>query len=752
MTRNSAMFVSVDATLPPICNDPINVRVAKSRNRRANIRPQDRKMIAWDGEGINLSGAGSPQHYVLFGCSARVGEPLVITHPTQRLEFFELADYMMDIVRQFPRAFHVGYGFGYDQNMIIQSLRWSHKLRLYQTGATWVRKSKTVRYKVSWVPKKMISITKVIRISRGGKDERLVSHIKIEDIVSFFASPFIDAFTTTFPDTPKDEAWRLIVQGKASRDDNKWEDLPKIRRYWHVEILALEKLATGLRNLMWDNGFYLMQWYGPGAFANYLRRRYKLIEHEWGGKEANLIVAPRYRGSKNDLHRAIKCAYVGGHFEQYSGGFSHRTVYGFDLNMAYPAAFATLPTMREGGFWQELNRVEAQKDALNPSQPLTVYLVDFSGRDHSQRTLFQTKPMPLPYRDERGSVSYPPFVTGWYWSPEVKAVIDSKRWSKELRVLRAYRWIPADDSLPWRAMILSMYNRRLELKQENNPAQMVFKLGPNSLYGKMAQRVGYDAELNRPPKAHTLCIAGYITSWCRGMLLRMIDAINDDQLIAVETDGIYTTAPPEQVMERWPEVRFSKAIGEWGIDRYDHVIYLQNGVYLTCNDGKWEAKTRGIHADALPYELVRTYVDSCKANEDWPPLKLDNGSQFLGLGLSIMRSTNTDGVVISSKAQRMHCVWYPDEKTIIPTGAMSSKRTHTSRYCEACKSGLSLGEGLHTLHIHMRSNGGRGYISQPYRLPWETKVKEQWREHIGGTPDRSSDAPRATRHKRPARR
>lgn len=725
-----------DADIPQIANDSIRDRVRKSRKKRGAKRPKDRRMIAWDGEGINLSGDGKPQHYVLFGCSARVDEPLQITDPSQSLGFFELADYMLETVAMFPGAFHVGYGFGYDQNMIIRSLRWSTKLKIYESGEAWVRKDKSTLYKVTLVPKKMISITRVIK---GKNGDRETAHIKIEDLVSFYASSFVKAYTATFPLANDDPTWQTIVSGKASRGSNKWEDMAEVRRYWGVEILALEKLATGLRDLMWDNGFYITQWYGPGAFANYLRRRHDLIRHEWGGKEENL--------PNRQVHKAIKTAYYGGHFEQYQGGRVRETVYGYDINSAYPAAFCNVPSMQEGGFWQDLTREEARRDAHNPSSPLTVYYVDFKGRYPEQRSFMQTKPMPLPWRDERGNVSYPPIVTGWYWSPEIQAVLASQRWNNEyssLNVLRAYRWVPADDSQPWRAMIEPMYERRLELKRDKNPAQMVFKLGPNSLYGKMAQRVGYDAETKTPPRAHTLTIAGFLTSWCRANILRLLDAIDDDQLIAVETDGVYTTAPPAQIAERWPDIRFGEALGEWGIDEYDEVIYLQNGVYLKRNGDEWEAKTRGVNAAALPIEVVEAYAARCEAGGKWDALTVDNGQQFMGLGLTILRATNGDNTVISSKAASMHCTWYPDEKQIIPTGAASSKRSHHKMCCNACKAGLSLNDGLHTLHIHQRTNRGLGYVSHPYRLPWEREDKEAWRDKIGVSADRQSDAPRGT--------
>lgn len=741
-----------DVALPAQNVATANERKSNSRRKRGKVRPDDRRMIAWDGEGINLSGDDAPQHYVLFGCSARPDDPLVVTRPDGDLKFFDMADYMLETAARFPGAFHVGYAFGYDQNMIVKDLRWSDKRALYLDGEVWVRRDKDTRYKIDWVPSKKISITRIVKRSNG---ERETAHIKIEDIFSFYGSSFVKAYNSTFPnDAANDEAWRTIVAGKASRGGNKWEDMADVRRYWRYEIIALEKLATGLRDMLWDHGFYLKQWYGPGAFANYIRRTYNLTPHEWGGKEENL--------PNDSIHFAIKCAYYGGHFEQYQAGRVHGKVYGYDINSAYPAAFCDLPTMREGGFWQELSYAECQTDAENPSTPLTVYYVKFRNTDKEGMSFFKHKPMPLPWRDHKGGVSYTPRVEGWYWSPEVSAILNSRRWNNEtnkLYIVKAYRWVPVEEEYPWRDVIEPMFQTRLELKRAGNPAQMVFKLGPNSLYGKMAQRVGFiesdDESPAKPPRAHTLCIAGFLTSWCRANILRMIDCLDDDQLIAVETDGIYSTAPPEQITERWPDVVFGKQLGEWGVDEYEDVVYLQNGVYLTYNGSEWTAKTRGYISTALPFDRVGPYLDTCEPKQKWAPLTVDNGTQFMKLGLAIMRATEK-GNLISSHAANLHCRWFPDEKVVQPSGALASKRAHSPRHCPACEQGLTLGEGLHRLFIHQRLAPGGGFVSRPYRLPWETKEVEEWRTQIGGTEDRQSDVVKATRrklpHNRPGRR
>lgn len=692
-------------------------RKQKSRNKRkAAELPIPRYMIAWDGEGIKLSGATAPQHYVLYGCSARLDDPLVIESPDDTLDFQTLAEYMLETSVQHPRAFHVGYAFKYDQNMIIRTLRWRNKIELYEHGETRATFADGAKYKIAWVPGKKLEIFRIA-------PER--AYIKIEDIFGFFATSFVRAYTSTFPDAHDDPTFQKVIEGKNSRADTKWEDMPTIREYWHHEIIALERLAEGFKSMLWENGFRLSQWYGPGAFANYIRRENNLVDHEYGGKESNL--------PNDTIHHAIKCAYYGGHFEQYKAGRIQGPIYQYDINSAYPAAFTELPTLREGGFWQRIPYAELETDARAPSSVMSVYYVRFRGP--RRNVLSVHEPMPFPYRDERGNVSYDIGHQGWYWAPEVTAVVNSQRWADyDCYVSDGWRWIPADDSRPWRDTIQPMYDTRLELKAAGNPAQMVFKLGPNSLYGKMAQRIGYNKDTLEPPKAHTLCIAGFLTSYCRGMILRIMDAMTDDQLIAVETDGVYTTAPPDQIKQGYPDFVVSKQLGEWGMETYDEIVYIQNGVYLVSTGDEWETKTRGINKSLLPPDKALAYVDTCLPSEPWEPLLIDGGEAFLGIGTAIMRSTQPNGTLIASKANRIHCAWFPDQKIVEPAGSMKSKRIHASPFCEACERGLKLSEGAHQLFIHLRLSGGRVKISAPYRLPWETREVEQWRSamhHLG---------------------
>ncbi len=683
------------------------------RDRKRNARAEeyaDRQMIAWDGEGMKLSGDDSPQHYVLFGCSAEPETPLVITGSTGNLTFQELADYAIDVAQRHPGAFHVGYFFNYDQNMIVHSLPWRVKQKLYEDGAA-SYKFDNVRYRVSYISGKKLRLTRI------RKDQKAQS-ILIEDMATFWSTSFVNAYCQTFDDWQDDATFAKVIEGKKHRASMLWDDMPIVREYWYHEIKALARLAESLKDMMTRSGFPLRAWYGPGAFANAIRQTFKLKLHEHGGKEDNL---------SPDIHSAIKAAFFGGHFEQYQMGRIQGPIHYVDINSAYPAAFRTIPTMRDGGFWQEIPEDQLYGDLVVGAirNPLTVYHVEYDcTKGNTFHSMFGgTEINPLPHRSLKGEITYPPQTHGWYWSPEVALVHSAT--PNYLHITRGYRWIAASDEYPWREIIDPMFDKRLELKAANDPAQMVFKLGPNSLYGKMAQRVG--SHDGKPPGSHTLCIAGYLTSWCRAQVMGVILIAGIGRTIAVETDGVYMTCSPDEITDKWPDFTVSKAIGEWGIDTYDEICYLQNGVYLTRIGDKWNTKTRGMAKDAVSEWNISAYFDMLEPLTEWKPLVVDNGEQFAGLGTSVARSINVHGQVNPFKAAHIHCVWRKETKQI-DVGGQKGKRRHLRSLCSECRNGISLNEGPHTLFVNSRS--WNQLESASHTLPWETKEEPSWRNRI----------------------
>jgi len=484
-----------------------------------------------------------PQHYVLFGCSARPDDPLVIAEPEGRLSFEQIADYCMDTAKAYPNAIHLGYFFRYDQNMIIWSLPWPAKHALYDRGACRITRNGK-RYIIKCVFGKTIRITRIVGENR--------TSILIEDIAAFFGTSFVKAYESLLPSAVRQDNWAIVVEGKKQRADMLYTDMPQVRRYWRAEILALEELATEFRRLMFDGGFMLTQWYGPGALANYIRRRHGLVEHEWGGKEANLPPA---------VHEAVKGAFYGGHIEQFKVGVIKGPIYQYDVNSAYPSAFRHVPSLSEGGKWRHVGAVDSAtwRKRKDLRTRLAVYRVRWKGASSHPNILARnTFIQPLPHRSQHDEISYPYAVEGWYWAPEVNNAMHLAETHRDIRceIVDGWIWEPTEPvSFPWDELMEGLYTARLKLKDEGNPVQMGYKLSMNSLYGKMAQRAGGK---EKAPSSHTLPIAGYVTSYCRAMVMRLMQACPRGSVISVETDGVFTTEKPRG------DFPLSDKLGEWG--------------------------------------------------------------------------------------------------------------------------------------------------------------------------------------------
>ena len=472
--------------------------------RDANVRGKE--VIVWDGEGMKLSGEDKPQHYVLFGCSARPDNPLVITEPRGRLLFEQIADYCIDVAAAHPNAIHLGYFFQYDQNMIIWSLPWPAKLAIYQRNVCRVTRNGK-KYFIKCI------FGKTIRITRIDGDNKV--SILIEDIAHFFGTKFTEAYESLFPKPLDPDNWAIVVEGKKLRADMLYEDMPRVRRYWRAEILALKELACEFRRLMLDGGFMLTEWYGPGALANYIRRRHNLVVHERCGKQEHMPPA---------VHEASKGAFYGGHIEQYQLGVIQGPIYQYDRNSAYPSAFCNVPSLSEGGEWRRVGAISADEwwarsDLRNR---FSVFRVRWRGASSSYEfshgnTLIQ----PLPHRSTRGTITYPLRTEGWYWTPEVAVAMKlAKTRDRQCEIIDGWTWIPKEPvEFPWEVLMNDLYSTRLRLKDERNPVQMGYKLSMNSLYGKMAQRAGGK---DKAPQSHTLPIAGYVTSDCRAAVMRVM--------------------------------------------------------------------------------------------------------------------------------------------------------------------------------------------------------------------------------------
>jgi hypothetical protein len=367
-----------------------------------------------------------------------------------------------------------------------------------------------------------------------------------------------------------------------------------------------------------------------------------------------------------------------------------------------------------------------------------VYRVRWGGKSlntnfRHRNTLIQ----PFPHRSPQGIISYPHRTEGWYWAPEVQtAMVHARRQKQHVtcEILDGWEWIPNEPiSWPWEDLMEELYSARLKLKRERNPVQMGYKLSMNSLYGKMAQRAGGK---DKPPSSHTLPIAGYVTSWCRAQTMRLMLCAVPGSVISVETDGVFTTTPPEELAGNFP---ISDKLGEWGVKVWDEMIIIQNGVYLLRKGDTWEPpKSRGIPASAVNVDTIIGHLAQCTGDR-WPKLEFQNKEAFVGLGAAISRSTkkNKWGRWSTNpfRARALHCTWKVDPREVDLEG-YNSKRAHYAKTCPLCMKGISPLDKAHDMVIHSvadkMGSSPTDIISSSYKLPWEKDYEvEQWRIELG---------------------
>jgi hypothetical protein len=649
--------------------------------RRKAPSTEDREVVAWDMEGISHDGVGKPQAPVLFGCSVERDNPL----RGYRLSTRDMLEHIVDIGRKHPHAIHVGYGFKYDANMLIYGLEERQIVRLSKTGRVSVRFDEWYQWTITWIPGKMFTVSK--RPINSRRNSRAKVSVRIYDYASFFGTKFLDACEQILGTDLSDSDREVIHHGKAARGNTTWADMPSIEHYWSREIVLMQRVFEKFRDVMCRAGFPLKEWYGPGALANYINATRKIRSH-LGAVQITSGAMP------NEVHEASKRAFSGGRFELFQAGRITGPVYAADIGSAYPYALTKVPSLSpDEGEWVHVS---------NPRKidRFGVYRIHFAAPNTGP---LEFRAMPLFWRNHRGMISYPGIAHGWYWSPEAAM---ANRMSGAV-IEEGWVWKSNESVYPW-SFLQGMYDTRMRLGKANL-LSMPFKLGPNSLYGKYAQTVGWDKKKRLPPKSHALPVAGWVTSYCRAMLLGAM-LKNPSSIIAVETDAIYTTTDPSE----W-NLRIGKELGAWDVDVYDEMIYMQSGMYHYKKDGEWKGtRSRGMSRAEYPVEKAMEYVQSLPSAPDqhWDSLKLKTKPRFIGAGAALASRQPLKQAMTSWKE-------VPKEFTLGDTG----KRIHIPGACAQCAQGIPAWEQPHRLAIHSRSDGQT--MSFPRHLPWEHAHPEE---------------------------
>lgn len=604
---------------------------------QAYVDTKNRPFLAWDGEG--WTDTNLEHRYMLLQNStgAYIDAPQLRTR--------ECLNMILDTAARHPKHIHVGYGFGYDTTQILWDLTDEQRDGLKDNGEVvyTVPYNPTTgeqrnTYTLHYLPHKWFQI-------RGydWNSHKWVT-VKIFDVMTFFQSSFINALDSRNIPIPD-----VIRTGKAARADFQYSDIVEVREYCQQELEMTVMLCNQLRTEFDDAGMWVTQWHGPGAVASTIYKQFGVRNH--------------MQPPTPHIERAAQHAYFGGHFEQYKAGHYNGTVYLYDINSAYPYHIANLPTL-SGAEWEHTTRYD-------PTQ-MGVWRVTYNHPSNDHKSAH-----PFPWRGAGGEVGFPTHnVDVWVWGPEA---------ANATQVLEGYILHSASDVKPF-DFVPDMYATRKRWQDEQRGGERALKLALNSLYGKMAQRVGGNPRYDNRPPWHQLEWAGMVTSGTRAQIWDALK-LNPASVIAVETDSIMTTEPLD--------LDIGTGLGQWGLTTYEWVTYLQSGIYFTSNGvGKAKSKTRGIDATKLHYPEVMHYL----AGDQSEPLLVE-AQLFIGIG--------------NPRSTSMYGQWQNYTKEVRVAG---QKRIHAPAYCDACKE--SRGSMAETLHDLIAAPHYGQVPSAAHHLPW----------------------------------
>jgi DNA polymerase family B len=446
-----------------------------------------------------------------------------------------------------------------------------------------------------------------------------VPWVIISDTGTFFQTAFLKTIERWGIGT--DETRALIAKGKEQRADFAGID-DEIRYYNGLEIEHLEDLMTQFRQTCVEVGYVPRVWQGPGNLATAMLAKHGIPRTQ----DLPDIPSACWGMAQN--------AYYGGRFETTAVGPVAGPVFQYDINSAYPWACTLLPCLIHGRW-----RLSSNPKGLYVGQ------VRFSGK--ADQTLY-----PFPVRRKDGSIHFPRYGAGWYWSPEIEAA--QRSGTKVTLHGKCWEYVKECECEPF-SWIPDVYLERIRLGKAARG--LVLKLALNSLYGKFAQSIG------AAPYANPI-YAGLITSLTRAKLIDAYSA-NPSACFMLATDGIFTGLPIE--------LNTSTALGDWDLKVHDDGMFIiQPGLYFA---GEEKPKTRGVPMGKVLER--REEFEKAWNSSDWARLDRTPGNvlgpaipsvripmrQFIGLRLAYARNApETAGQWLEVGSKSKSGEWIPGKE------------------------------------------------------------------------------------------
>jgi hypothetical protein len=572
------------------------------KNRPSGPKPYDAgksrfasgEFVAVDGEGFS---EGPIQHWRLganrqlysgrehFYAYLSASDGSEIYSENGRLGTKECLDFLLAITERNPKAIVVAFGASYDMTQILYDLSLEQIQTLLNGSSLGKRKFLDLElggfdYRLELRPRRSLVVmrwpggTRKFEPLPNGRF-KMTPHAQVTlwDVWGFFQDSFTEVMRKWIPNDPD---YQMILSQKGNRKFFQRSEIDTIKTYNAAELRCLVAIMDRVRDAVRNLGLTLNRWDGAGAIAAAILKREAVKDHK--------------KQTPPNVFHAARHAYSGGHIEAVQIGHYDGPVYHYDVNSAYPAEFANLPSLQHG-FWRHGKGGE-------PPAGFTMV--------RTRWVFNEPAPFyPLFYRDESGSILYPRTGDGWHWFPEWEA---AKRFvqqfgAKRFDVIEWWHFQQTHNATKPFAWIADYYKRRMEIVAHAKAAgieigeEKIIKLGLNSLYGKTAQQVGAardgdTGEVKTPPYFQ-LEWAGMVTAGCRAKLMQAaLEA--PEGIISFATDGIFSTRPIPLETPR------EKQLGKWEAAIHAGMTMVMPGVYwLHEENSKPKHYSRGFDKEQM---------------------------------------------------------------------------------------------------------------------------------------------------------
>ena len=519
-----------------------------SRNKAARAKRDNRPFLGVDGEGWGRDDLGR-QHYMMM----RAGDAELFTG--KPLSTLECLGFLCDMP---AGCIPVGFSFGYDVTMILRDLpkeRLAHLFRSRVPGkfSNWTFWQ---GFGIEYLPRNYLRVCRtheVTRTDRQGRTFKAQAAIPgtartVYEVIGFFQCSFLKAIQKFGVGQSQ---WSRIAAMKAARGDFDSANVADVSRYCAIECDLLAQLMTEFRTVCLAADLRPRTWNGAGKLAGALHEAHNTVTRT----ELDALLPP-------GVERMASAAYYGGRFEVTRIGDIGGPVYEYDINSAYPAAMLALPCLRHGR-WEPVTR---QQVSLLKPDDLWIAPMRFS---HAGTKITRQNLCGLPVRQEDGRLFWPLEGNGTYWSTEIRAA--SKIGCKAVPTGEGfvYRKLCACQPMGW---VEALYDARKALGKDKRGYPI--KLAINSLYGRLAQRVG-------TPRWGNFVWAGLITANTRAMLMGAASHC-PASIVMLATDAVVSLNPLP--------LDIGGMLGQWKAKEHDALFIVQPGIYF----GGGNLKTQGV--------------------------------------------------------------------------------------------------------------------------------------------------------------